>query len=164
MVNYKRFDVKWSKDSSGCWLWQGAKIDGYGCMVNPNRPPAWLLAHRMAHERWVGPIPEGMYVCHHCDTRHCINPKHLFLGTHRDNIRDATDKGRMGKHPNSRNATKLLNVRKVKQIRKYAEARRRNSSDVSWKYERGVVQHLAETYDISIHTVYTVLSGRSWNV
>ncbi len=51
-------------------------------------------AHRVAYELATGPIPEGMVVCHRCDTPACINPDHLFVGTQQDNIADMHRKGR----------------------------------------------------------------------
>jgi HNH endonuclease len=92
----------WSKvDRSGgpdaCWPWLGARTS-----IRPTRPGygellAWgkhAYAHRIAYHLAVGPIPEGMLVCHTCDNGLCCNPAHLFLGTARDNTRDMMAKGR----------------------------------------------------------------------
>lgn len=77
-----------------CWLWQGALVNesGYGCFRGPNGRN--VLAHRFAWELTNGPIPDGMFACHRCDVRQCVNPAHLFLGTQQDNIDDMMRKGR----------------------------------------------------------------------
>lgn len=96
MKEPKRF---WSKvDVCGpdeCWEWLASKKNtGYGEFWVHGR--IWY-AHRVVWTLTYGPIPEGLHVCHHCDNPSCVNPYHLFLGTHRDNLIDAAKKGQMAK-------------------------------------------------------------------
>lgn len=79
-------------DANGCWIWQGfTHYSGYGEMSYRCR--SWRL-HRLAYFLWKGPIPPGRIICHTCDVRNCCNPEHLVAGTHKDNQRDALEKGR----------------------------------------------------------------------
>lgn len=90
----------WSRvDKSGgpdaCWPWtRGCFSFGYGQIRIQSKA---RVAHRLAWELTHGPIPNSLFVLHHCDNPPCCNPgpKHLFLGTQKDNIRDAASKGRM---------------------------------------------------------------------
>lgn len=75
-----------------CWIWTGAcSTGGYGQLRIGSRRSQ---AHRVSYELFVGSIPEGMCICHTCDTPSCINPDHLFAGTHKENTADMIAKGR----------------------------------------------------------------------
>lgn len=79
-----------------CWLWNGSVRSkdrvSYGGFNMGNKKI--MLAHRAAYILFIGEIPSGMCVCHSCDTPMCVNPAHLFLGTHEQNMLDMVRKRR----------------------------------------------------------------------
>ena len=85
-------------DRSGdCWTWVGAtNSNGYGRFSFRG---AQVYAHRAALALAIGEIPPGMYACHDCDNPPCVNPEHLHVGTHADNMREAAERGRARNRP-----------------------------------------------------------------
>jgi hypothetical protein len=112
----------WGKVSvgDGCWVWDGAKCgSGYGHL---GRSGKTLMAHRYAYEQLVGPIPAHLCVLHRCDNRLCVNPDHLFLGTHQENTQDMIRKGRQINvgSPGGKNGNAKLSKEQAEEIRRLA--------------------------------------------
>ena len=102
-----------SIDESGCWLWTGFTIGpGYGKLSWHGKV---IRSNRASYEAWNGPIPDGMHVLHVCDVRNCINPDHLWLGTHDDNMADMKRKGRV--NFGETHCSAKLTVKQVLEIR-----------------------------------------------
>lgn len=147
LQDVKRF---WSKiDSSGdCFQWQGVIVqpDGYGqFFVNGKR----LKAHRAMFELANGPIPEGMCVCHRCDNPQCVNPDHLFLGTHQDNMEDRHAKGRSAGPKGTLNHKAKVTEEDVRRIRSLAES------------GKGCVE-LSQMFPIAASTIQKIVRRDTW--
>lgn len=80
------------KGTDECWPWIGERFRGYGTFRLDSGKR--IAAHRYSYTCLIGPIPKGLLACHHCDNPPCCNPRHIFLGTTLDNVRDKIHKGR----------------------------------------------------------------------
>ena len=129
-------------DRSGdCWTWMGRRMEGkwdYGMF---RRGPAHVWAYR----HWVGPIPDGLQVRHYvCDNPPCVNPAHLLLGTHCDNMQDMVDRGRQPR--GGRVHTAKLTEDEVREIRASSATNR----------------ELAATFGVDKSVISRVRSGKTW--
>jgi hypothetical protein len=132
--------------NSGCWLWLGAVNRlGYGLVTRRSASKA-IFAHRAAYIAAHGSIPQGMDILHRCDTPLCVNPDHLFSGTHTDNMRDMIRKGR---HVALRGEA-------------HWAARITAGDALAIRASNKPHATLAARYGISKHTVHTIRSNRSW--
>lgn len=108
-----------------CWLWQASKDGkGYGQFRVFGRGASPAKAHRVSYMIENGEVPDGKEVCHRCDNPSCVNPDHLFLGTHYENMQDMKAKRRgcvpsKGKPGELNNAAKLnaMQVHVIRQLR-----------------------------------------------
>lgn len=99
---YDRLRARCKLDADGCWIWTGSEESSLYRGNSDHHGHTMMAGESMGAHRamWIalhGPIPEGMCVCHECDKPKCLRPKHLWLGTHADNMHDAARKGRMGR-------------------------------------------------------------------
>jgi hypothetical protein len=149
-TNADRFWQRVEK-SDGCWTWVGLRVDstGYGrCPLG--KRGVWGLAHRVSWELHYGPIPDGLFVCHHCDNRLCVRPDHLFLGTHQDNMADAFAKGRMVPPPHPSGESHYYAKISDADVLRLVADRAAGAS----------VKSLAEKYRLTEAHVYSLLQGR----
>lgn len=143
-----------------CWLWVGSllKLSGYGRFTF-NR--VTVRAHRASFLLFRGPIADGLFVCHRCDTPRCVNPAHLFLGTAKDNTQDMIRKGRGPDRRGVLNGTAKLNSDAVRFIRDRA-ARNRRGDHVIKDKSKISQRELAEMFGVDRFAIRCVLNGRTW--
>lgn len=129
-----------------CWLWKGGNTGRYGRIKTRS---VSIAAHRASYQIHFGTIPEGMFVCHHCDNPRCVNPNHLFLGTPLDNMRDKTEKGRGRYLHGEENPISRLTSKQVTEVRSRAKNGERQS-------------HLAREFGICQATVSEIVLYKIW--
>lgn len=137
--------------SDGCWLWVGHRPSEYGRLSHKNEKHR---AHRLSYQLNVGPIPDGMVVCHRCDNPPCVNPSHLFLGTSADNSRDMKAKGRWAGGPPSgerapNSSLKDAQVMEIKGLLRFP-------------HFHGKYSQMARAFGVSQNTIYSIKSGQTW--
>lgn len=169
-----RFMEKIDKASSprGCWLWTAAKShNGYGFFKES--PRQMTKAHRFAYAQWVAPIPDGLLVCHHCDTPACVNPEHLYVGTQKQNRGDAVDRGRtatglrsgMHTHPEARQYGKRADTSawlRGEQV-SLSKVTEQDVREIRRLRSEGIRNdELALRYGVDRHTITSITSGRTW--
>lgn len=82
----KRFRKKYLVDiNTGCWLWLGKPNQGYGGFYMKGKT---YPAHRASYILFIKDVPDDLLVCHTCNNKMCVNPEHLYVGIHIDNMRD----------------------------------------------------------------------------
>lgn len=136
-------------NQDGCWVWTGGKTggksgDGYGYLEWNDRT---VYAHRFSYAYFVGQIPSGLCVLHHCDNPPCVRPDHLFLGTRADNHADAAAKGRSTRGSKQWNSklkdSDIVNIRALR--------------------SEGVrVKNIAQWYGVNEFAIYKILNKTNW--
>jgi len=149
-----RFWKKVDKSSlDGCWEWTGAiKPNGYGT-VWTGTTDGLQSAHRFSWQIHFGKIPHhpsshGMCVCHRCDNRSCVNPEHLFIGTHTDNMKDMFNKHRRKVAKGMYAGNSTLNESDVLKIRSLAG--------------QMMQKDIASLFGVSGHAIYSIMKRRTW--
>jgi hypothetical protein len=133
---------------SGCWLWTGATFNhGRGQLRIGDR---LVLASRASYEAFHGEAPGDLLVCHKCDTPACVNPDHLFLGTHQDNKDDCVAKNRQARNRGEKGGRAVLTERDVRKIRA--------------TYARGGIgsEALGREYGVSGRQIRYIVNRQEW--
>ena len=135
-----------------CWNWMGSKSSGYGNIFANGKT---IRAHRFSYQHYIGEIKIGYEACHHCDNRGCSNPKHLFIGTRKENVRDCMMKGRMPFPPKQfitkgeKCGQSVLKEHEVREILKLIQDKVKN-------------KEIAEIYNVHPTTISNIKTKKNW--
>lgn len=138
------FWIKVKKVPGSCWEWIGGRsVQGYGKWTFADRT---VVAHRFSWQIVNGPIPKGAMILHSCDNPPCVNPSHLRLGSHRENMEDRQKRGRTARHGNPR-----LTWDKAEKIRALDAAGTGRAS-------------IAKRFCVTEACVSMIVSGKRWKI
>jgi len=138
-ITKKYFTEKYKNQ---CWVWSALKMyNGYGIITWDSKR---YFAHRISYIIFKGLIPQGKIIRHICNNSLCVNPKHLILGTQRDNLIDAA---KIGSHSYQKLNTEAVKV--IKWMLKY-------------RYDNTLVKRLAKLYKVHINTIYNIKHNKRW--
>ena len=150
----ERFFAKFKQGGEEeCWEWEARKDKGYGRI---RHGCTHLLAHRVSYELFVGPIPDGLHVRHKCDNPGCVNPHHLEIGTHADNMRDKMGRGRQAK--GSENGKSRLSESEVSLIKEFLI----RHPPIRGRHGSGQCYFLARWFGVAAQTVSLIHTKRNW--
>jgi predicted XRE-type DNA-binding protein len=142
----ERFFNKVNKTHS-CWEWTAGKDRyGYGSIRINNKV---LRTHRVSYQLHYGDFDIALFVCHKCDNKKCVNPEHLFLGTHQDNMTDKVNKGKQPNLIGKNNPNTKLTEDNVIQIKKLLFV--------------GMKQReIAQKYNVSQNQISQIKNNKAW--
>jgi hypothetical protein len=139
------------KGQDECWEWNRSRNkQGYGNFYKPGYRHLPERAHRFSYRTEKGEIPPGIQVCHTCDNPPCVNPKHLFLGTAKENKADSIRKGRLRVPIGINCHQSKLTENSVRSIRNLYET------------QKTPHRKIAEMFGVTKTVITSILSGRSW--
>lgn len=142
------FDRVYPEPNTGCWLWAGAHHpSGHGC-VNPNSHNGFSWAHRYSYFIANGDFDRQKLICHKCDNPWCVNPEHLYVGTHSDNVRDILERSNPKWATGSKIWTAKLNPETVRDIR----AMKGSMSN----------RAIARKFSVTHSVINKIFSGKIW--
>lgn len=159
-----------SPHPKGCWIWTGDRQprSGYGRFFAQKTH----MAHRYSYEIAHAPIPRGLLACHKCDNPPCVNPDHIFLGTHQDNHDDMHAKGRGitghkftdGRSRGEKNPRAKLTTTQVAEIRAIyqGDGRKNKVGGLRGRATTPTLKQLAAQYGVAFSVIHAIVTNQIW--
>ena len=150
----KRKEITWEINENECWICTSHCFNDSGYPVHRINNKLKRISHTI-YEKYKKEIPKGLIICHHCDNPNCINPNHLFIGTHADNIIDKIKKNRQAKGKKMSLVTRGENNGSHKLTEKEVIEIRKNDEKLSQR-------KIAQKYKVNQTTIFKILHNKTW--